>query len=299
MIVPKYLSAGDKIGVVATAKKVNKENTLKGIEILKKWGLKVKIGRHVFHSFHQFAGTDEQRAEDLQKMINNPDIKAIFMVRGGYGSTRIIDQINFHSLNTNPKWICGFSDITAFHLHLFKLGITSIHSPMPSFFHTLSEKSLHRFKDLIFGKKPQYNIKNHKLNRPGVATGKLTGGNLSIICHTIGTKSEIDTSDQILFIEDIGEQLYNLDRMIVQLKRAGYLKNLAGLIVGQFSDMKDNEDEFGYDANEIIYSHTKDYDYPIGFNFPIGHTSENYAIPVGIEAKLIVDQKGSTLDLNQ
>lgn len=298
MIVPKYLSHGDTVGVVATAKKVNKENTLKGIEILKTWGLKVKVGRHIFHSFYQFAGTDEQRAEDLQGMIDDPEIKAIFMARGGYGSTRIIDQINFYSLTINPKWICGFSDITTFHLHLINFGITSIHSPMPSFFYTLNKKSLHWFKDLIFGKKMRFSVENHKLNKQGVAKGKLTGGNLSIICHTIGTKSEIVTKDQILFIEDVGEQLYHLDRMIVQLKRAGYLDDLAGLIVGQFSDMKDNEDVFGYDANEIIYSHTKEYNYPIAFNFPIGHTNENYAIPVGMEAKLIVEHKGSSLDLS-
>lgn len=297
MIVPEFLSPGDKVGVVATAKKVHKENTLTGIEVLKTWGLKVKIGAHVFHSFHQFAGTDEQRAKDFQEMIDDPEIKAIFMVRGGYGSTRIIDQIDYRPLTTISKWICGFSDITAFHLHLSKLGIASIHSPMPSFFYALNQKSLHYLKDLIFGEKLIYENEAHNLNRQGVGGGRLTGGNLSIICHTIGTKSEIETAGHILFIEDVGEQLYNLDRMMVQLKRAGFLKDLTGLIVGQFSDMKDNEDEFGYDANEIIYSHTKDYDYPTTFNFPIGHTNENYAVPVGMNVKLIVDQKGCTLDL--
>lgn len=230
-------------------------------------------------------------------MIDDPEIKAIFMVRGGYGSTRIIDQIKFDSLYTSPKWICGFSDVTAFHLHLHKLGIASIHSPMPSFFYALNQKSLDWFKSLIFGDKVFYENKKHKLNRQGEAKGKLSGGNLSIICHTIGTKSEIVTRGQILFIEDVGEQLYNLDRMMVQLKRAGFLKDIAGLIAGQFSDMKDNEDIFGSDANEIIYSHTKEYDYPVAFDFPIGHTSENCAIPVGMEANLIVTHKGSTLEL--
>lgn len=299
MIVPEFLSSGDKVGIVATAKKVNKENTLKGIAILKTWGLDVKLGKYVFHSFHQFAGTDEQRAEDLQEMINDPEIKAIFMVRGGYGSTRIIDQIDFQPLNVNPKWICGFSDITAFHLHLCEMGIASIHSPMPSFFYMLNHSSLDYFKDLIFGKELIYKNEKHVLNKQGVASGKLTGGNLSIICHTIGTLSEIATTGRILFIEDVGEQLYNLDRMMVQLKRAGFLEDLAGLVVGQFSDMKDNEDEYGYDANEIIYSHTKNYDYPVAFNFPIGHTNENYAIPIGLNAKLIVNQKGSILDLGK
>lgn len=299
MIVPEFLSRGDKVGIVATAKKVHKENTLKGIEILEAWGLNVKVGKYVFHSFHQFAGTDEQRTEDLQEMINDPEIKAIFMVRGGYGSTRIIDQIDFRPLTVNSKWVCGFSDITAFHLHLDKLGIASIHSPMPSFFCALNQKSLQQFKELIFGKKLIYEREHHKLNKPGVAHGKLIGGNLSIICHTIGTESEITTGGRILFIEDVGEQLYNLDRMMVQLKRAGFLKDLAGLIVGQFSDMQDNEDAFGYDANEIIYAHTRDYDYPIAFNFPIGHTNENYAVFVGLNAMLSVNQESSTLDLSK
>ncbi len=298
MIVPDFLSPGDKVGIVATAKKVHKKNTLIGIEILKTWGLDVKPGKHVFGAFHQFAGTDEQRAEDLQQMIDDPEIKAIFMVRGGYGSTRIIDQIDYRPLQANPKWICGFSDITAFHLHLCTLGIASMHSPMPSFFYKLNNSSLDYFKDLIFGKELIYKNNKHLLDRQGVASGNLVGGNLSIICHTIGTKSEIATAGRILFIEDVGEQLYNLDRMMVQMKRAGFLEHLAGLLVGQFSDMKDNEDEFGYDANEIIYAHTNGYDYPVAFNFPIGHTNENYAIPIGMDAKLIVDHTGSMLDLS-
>ena len=299
MIIPKFLSAGDKVGIVATAKKVDKENTLKGIEILKSWGLNVTVGKFVFHTFHQFAGTDEQKVQDLQNMINDHEVKAIVMVRGGYGSTRIIDQIDFSPLLDYPKWICGFSDVTAFHLHLFNLGIASIHSPMPSFFYALHQNSLQTFNDLIFGKKIVYRNKNHELNRLGTSIGKLTGGNLSIICSTIGTKSEIKTRNQILFIEDVGEQLYHLDRMIVQLKRAGFLKQLAGLIVGQFSDMKDNDDAFGFDAHDIIYSHTREYDYPVVFDFPIGHTNENHAIPIGIVAKLTVDSKGSTLKLHE
>ncbi len=297
MIIPKFLSEGDKVGIVATANKVNKENTIHGIEILKSWGLEVKVGKFVFHTFHQFSGTDEQRAEDLQNMINDHEVKAIFMVRGGYGSTRIIDQINFSSLKEYPKWICGFSDITAFHLHLLNLGIAGIHSPMPSFLYALNQHSLQRFHDLIFGKKMSYINDNHKFNNHGVATGKLTGGNLSIICNTIGTNSEIKTRGQIMFIEDVGEQLYHLDRMMVQLKRAGFLKHLAGLIVGQFSDMKDDDDSFGFDAYEIIYTHTREYGYPVAYDFPIGHTSDNHAIPVGVVAKLTVGSKGSTLNL--
>ncbi len=297
MIIPQFLKSGDKVGIVATAKKVHKTHTLEGIEVLKGWGLEVKVGEYVFASHHQFAGTDEERKEDLQRMIDNPEIKAIFMVRGGYGSTRIIDAMDFRPLFTNPKWICGFSDVTAFHLHLFNLGIASIHSPMPSFFYALKPTSLQWLHDLVFGKEMSHTIESHSLNRYGVATGKITGGNLSIICHTIGTTSHIDTEDQILFLEDVGENLYHLDRMMVQLKRAGLLENLAGLIIGQFSEMKDNEDSFGADANEIIHSHVEEFDYPLAFNYPIGHAKENYAITVGMKAKLSVERAGCKLEL--
>lgn len=288
MIIPRFLKKGDKVGVVATAKVVDKSNTLIGIDILKSWGLELTIGKYVFEKYYQFAGTDAQRAKDLQEMIDNPKLSAIFMVRGGYGSTRIIDQINFESLDTHPKWLCGFSDITAFHLHLHKLGIASMHSPMPSFFYALNEAPLQWFKDIIFGNKKELYVDHNPLNRNGNATGELIGGNLSIICHTIGTDSEIETEGNILFIEDVGEQLYHLDRMMVQLKRAGKLNNLAGLIVGKFTDMKDNEDAFGLDAYEIISSHIKEFDYPVAFGFPIGHTNNNFAVPVGFQGSLSV-----------
>jgi len=298
MIVPKFLSPGDKVGIIATAKKVDKENTIKGVEILESWGLRVKTGLHLFHSHHQFAGTDDQRIEDFQQMINDQEIKAIFVARGGYGTTRIIDNINFDPLKSSPKWICGFSDITAIHLHLFNLGIAGLHSPMPSFFHTLDEKSLVYVKESIFGIQKKILVNPHHLNRIGTATGRLVGGNLSIICNTIGTKSQIKTSGNILFIEDIGEQLYHLDRMMVQLKRIGLLSKLSGMIVGQFSEMEDSEDSFGKTAYEIIHSHMTDFDYPVAFDFPIGHTRNNYAVPIGLISNVIVDSKSASLVLD-
>lgn len=297
MIIPEYLQKGDAVGVVATAKKVHKAHTLEGIEILKSWGLDVLVGKHVFAEHLQFAGTDDQRAEDFQSMIDNEDIKAVFLVRGGYGSTRIIDQIDFSSLNKFPKWVCGFSDITAIHSHLFRLGIASIHAPMPSFFYALDEKSLNWLRDLVFGEKQTLQVNHHPLNRNGKITGTLVGGNLSLICHTIGTASEIITKGNILFIEDVGEQLYNLDRMMVQLKRAGFLANLAGLIVGQFTDMKD-DDPFGQDANEIVKEHVKDFQYPVAFNFPIGHSNMNHAVPIGVACKLDINDARSLLELS-
>jgi len=296
MIIPKYLRKGDKVGVVATAKKVNKSNTLKGIEILRCWDLDVMVGDYVFEEHMQFAGSDQQRAEDFQKMINDEKIKAIFLVRGGYGSTRIIDRIDFSKLMKFPKWICGFSDITAIHSHLYNHGIASIHSPMPSFFYALESEPLQWLKDKVFGKKQTLVVEHQSLNRDGKTDAKLVGGNLSIICHTIGTPSEIKTQGNILFIEDVGEQLYNLDRMMVQLKRAGLLKDLAGLIVGQFTEMKD-DDPFGLTANEIVYDHVQEFNYPVAFGFPIGHSTINYAVPIGVNCKFTVNSENSSLEL--
>lgn len=298
MIIPPFLQPGDKVGIVAPAKKVNEKTTLDGIEVLKSWGLQVIMGKNLFKTYHQFAGTDDQRIEDFQQMIDDHEIKGIFMARGGYGSTRIIDRINFEALINTPKWICGFSDITAIHLHLYNLGIASLHAPMPSFFHDIDKQDLLWFRDYIFGIKSKLVVNKNQLNKSGLAHGKLIGGNLSLICHTIGTPSEITTKNNILFIEDVGEQLYNLDRMMVQLKRIGLLKNLSGLMVGQFSEMKDSEDSFGQSAYEIIHAHTKDHDYPIAFDLPIGHTAKNHAIPIGLPATLNVNESRATLMLD-
>lgn len=296
MIIPDYLNKGDKVGVVATAKKVHQTNTLKGIEILKGWDIEVIVGDHVFAEHRQFAGTDQQRAQDFQTMINDEEIKAIFMVRGGYGSTRIIDSIDFGKLREYPKWICGFSDITAIHSHLYNFGVASIHAPMPSFFYALEPDPMLWLKDTIFGKHQILEVNHHVLNNEGAVDAELVGGNLSIICHTIGTSSEIKTKGNILFIEDVGEQLYNLDRMMVQLKRAGLLNGIAGLIVGQFTEMKD-DDPFGLSANEIVHEHVQGENFPIAFNFPIGHSTNNYAVPIGVKCKFAVKTDHSTLEL--
>ena len=296
MKIPPFLKAGDKVGVVATAKKVHRANTLKGIELLKSWGLQVEIGPHVFDTHHQFAGEDVHRAADFQQMLDREDIRAIFMVRGGYGTTRIIDDIDFGDFLKTPKWILGFSDITAIHTHLFRLGIASIHAPMPSFFYALNQGPLDWLCAMTFGKKQELVVDGTSLNRQGLASALLVGGNLSIICHTIGTSSEISTNGNILFIEDVGEQLYHLDRMMVQLKRCGFLNDLAGMIVGQFTDMRD-DDPFGMTANEIIYDHIREFSFPVAFNFPIGHTNDNHALPIGVVSKFNVSESRATLEL--
>ena len=285
MIIPSFLRPGDQVGVVATAKKVNMVNTHQGIRILESWGLEVRTGPNLYATHGALAGTDAQRISDLQSMVDDNGIKAIFMVRGGYGSTRIIDNIDFSPLIKYPKWICGFSDITAFHILLFNLDFACLHGPMPSFFYTIDQESLQWYRDYIFGKRNRIILPGNKLNKPGKVSGKLVGGNLSIICHTMGTPSQIRTANNILFIEDIGEQLYHLDRMMVQLKRAGLLSGLSGLIVGQFTDMKD-DDPFGKDVAGIILDHVGGYEYPVCFDFPLGHGAKNYALPIGFNAQL-------------
>jgi len=296
MIIPPFLKSGDKVGVVATAKKVNVENTNRGITILESWGLRVEKGPNLYASHGALAGTDTQRTGDLQAMINDTAIKAIFMVRGGYGSTRIIDNIDFSPLIHFPKWVCGFSDITAFHIHLFNLDIACLHGPMPSFFYAITDDSLKWYRDYIFGIGNVIKIQGHSQNKPGICRGKLVGGNLSIICHTMGTPSQIKTNGNILFIEDIGEQLYHLDRMMVQLKRAGLLQDLAGLIVGQFTDMKD-DDPFGKDVAGIMLDYVGQYNYPVCFGFPVGHSAQNYALPVGVTVELNVTDHEVFLNL--
>jgi muramoyltetrapeptide carboxypeptidase len=295
MIIPPFISKGDKVGIVATAKKVDKENTLQGIGMLKQWGLEVKMGEHLFAAHHQFAGSDEQRAYDLQQMIDDPEIRAIFIARGGYGTTRIIDDVSFNALLSQPKWICGFSDITAILIHLFDMGIASFHAPMPAFFHENDQESLAFLRSSLFGEKKTMTAKAHRLNQVGTARGKLIGGNLSMICHIIGTATRINTDGMILFLEDVGEQLYRIDRMMVQLKRAGLLNRLSALIVGEFTEMEDSDDSFGLDALEIVHAHTCEFDYPVAFNFPVGHSKTNLALPVGAEARLTIDDFGSHL----
>lgn len=287
MIIPAFLKKGDKVGVVATAKVVNSENTRRGIQVLESWGLEVVPGNHLFDKYGQFAGTDTDRALDLQNVLNDQDIRAIFMVRGGYGTTRIIDKIDMQEFMKHPKWICGFSDITALHTHLFNHDVASIHGPMPSFFYSLDPAALKRLRKLVFGEFLPLTAMSGEINRPGIASGRIIGGNLSIICHTIGTSSEIRTKGNILFIEDVGEQLYHLDRMMVQLKRCGKLDEIAGLVVGQFTDMKD-DDPFGMTANEIILHHVQEFNYPVAFNFQIGHVNTNQALPVGVLSELSV-----------
>jgi len=291
--IPPFLKPGDKIGIVAPASAINYDDMVPGIKRLQnEWKLEVVEGKTLKSSFNQFSANDTDRLADLQNMLNDPSIKAVIAARGGYGCSRIIDNIDFTGFTKSPKWIIGFSDLTAILSQLYHLDFASIHAPMvKSMMQQGAEAAADSLRKILFGELPAYSINPHPLNRTGKATGELVGGNLCLFAHLIGSVTDIDTKGKILFIEDVNEYLYNLDRMIIQLKRAGKLDNLAGLIVGQFSDMKDNSrPTFGKDAFEIIHEHVSEYDYPVCFNFPVGHVPDNRAMIVGMESSLNVQR---------
>ncbi len=288
-MLPPFLQQGDKIAIISTARKVSPEEVSYALKVLESWGLDPICAPNLFAEYHQFAGTDEQRTADLQWALNDPQIKAIICARGGYGTSRIVDNINFSTLAQNPKWLVGFSDVTILHNHLNKLGIPSIHATMPLLFHQEGgELALDTLKASLFGHLQHYEFSAHAFNRNGEAEGQLIGGNLSLLCHGIGSPSEIDTKGKILFIEDLDEYLYHVDRMMVQLKRAGKLESLAGMVVGGLTDMNDNATPFGKTAYEIVQEHTKEYVYPLAFNLPAGHIPDNRALICGAETRLNV-----------
>lgn len=289
MITPLSLKKGDKIGIIATARKVSLDDLKVSIDVFKRWGLEVELGKNIFKQDNQFAGTDEQRAEDLQYMLDNPEIKAIIAARGGYGTVRVIDLVDFTNFKNNPKWLVGYSDITALHSHINNnLGIKTIHGVMPLNFpkNTTENEALLTLKKVLFGDRNVYNVSNHKFNRVGKVEGELVGGNLSVLYSLSGTKYDIDTDNKILVLEDLDEYLYHIDRMLMNLKFSGKLEKLKGLIVGGMNDMNDNQIPFGKSAYEIIRDAVKEYEYPVCFNFPVGHIKENFAIVLGNTVEL-------------
>ena len=297
---PNLIQKGDTIGILALACKVNFEILKPAIKLMEKiWGLKVILGESLASEYHQFAGDDTVRANDFQIMLDNPEIKAIFSARGGYGSSRLLDSIDFTAFQKQPKWVVGFSDITAVHCHIHTLHIESLHATMPKLFlQEGGEESLESLRKILFGEEANYKIEPHKLNRLGVGEGQIIGGNLAILTHIIGSKSDINYDGKILFLEDVNEYLYNIDRMMIQLKRNGKLQNLAGLIVGSFSDCQDNQVPFGKTAYEIIEEAVADYDFPVCYGFPVGHEVDNWAMPCGREVSLSVEEYGVSLKEN-
>tara|TARA_Y100000813_G_scaffold79344_1_gene56188 strand:+ start:18347 stop:19261 length:915 start_codon:yes stop_codon:yes gene_type:complete len=293
ILTPPYLKQGDKIGLISTARKISKEELQVAIEHIESWGLKIKFGKNLFNSYHQFSANDNRRAKDLQTMLDDDNIKAIICARGGYGTVRLIDKINFSKFQKTPKWIVGFSDVTVLHSHIHNLKIASLHSTMPVNFSNNNLASIKSLKDALFGKSINVKTKHHPLNRFGESIGQVVGGNLSILYSLIGSTSDINTDGKILFLEDIDEYLYHIDRMMISLKRSGKLSNLKGLIIGGMTKMNDNKISFGKDAESIIFDTVSEFNYPMCFEFPAGHIKNNRSIKLGLRAKLKVDKKCS------
>jgi len=298
MLIPPYLKKGDTIGIVCPSGFMPLEKAETCISTLKSWGYKVKIGSTLGSQYNYFSGTDEQRLEDLQQMMDDDRVNAILCGRGGYGLSRIIDNLSFKKFKHNPKWIIGYSDITVLHAHLFAFyKIASLHSPMAGAFNEEGFKNEYilSLKKVLEGQKLEYKCEAHPFNNPGRAKGQLVGGNLSLIAHLMGTPSEIKSRRRILFLEDVGEYVYNIDRMFYQLKRSTKLENLAGLVIGGFTDMKDTVTPFGKEVYEVISEVVKEYDYPICFKFPVSHGTENYPLKVGATYHLEVGEKAVKL----
>jgi muramoyltetrapeptide carboxypeptidase len=295
MIKPSYLNKGDTIAIVSTARKISKEEIVPAIKLLKSWGLKVVTGKTIALEDHQFAGTDAQRTADFQLMLDSKNIKAIWCARGGYGTVRIIDKLDFSSFLKNPTWIIGYSDITVLHSHIHNLGVQSLHATMPINVLKNTENSLISLKNVLFGEKETKNIDFSKHNWLGKSEGILVGGNLSILYSLLGSKSNINIDGKILFIEDLDEYLYHIDRMMLALKRNGCFENLKGLIVGGMTQMHDNTIPFGKTAEDIILDNIREYDFPVCFNFPAGHLDDNTALILGSKVKLEVNENGTVL----
>jgi len=298
---PPYLQPGDTIGLVCPAGYMPLEKATECIRVLREeWGYQVKVGATVgSSSATYFSGTDEERLLDFQLMLDDDEVKAVLCARGGYGMGRIIDKISFKKFKKNPKWIVGYSDVTVLHSHLYSnYYISSMHAPMAGAFNDAGyiNRFVQSLKTTLEGKKAKYNCDPHEFNRRGEAIGELIGGNLTLLAHLIGTESDSKTRGRIFFIEDVGEYVYNIDRMMYQLKRSGKLSKLAGLVIGGFTDIKDTERPFGKTAYEAISEIVKEYDYPVCFGFPVSHEKENYALKMGVGYKLKVGKTRVTLE---
>ncbi len=296
---PTYLKPGDTIAIVCPAGYLPAAKAKACINTLKKWGFKVTKGKTLGgKSKNYFSGSFEERLADLQNQIDDPSINAILCGRGGYGTTHLLDHIDWKKFKKNPKWIIGFSDITILHTYLLtEIGVASIHGPMANAFN--EDNGINRYtlslKDSLEGKPVHYTAKPHAQNTYGKAIAPMVGGNLSLLAHAVGTNADVDPRGKILFIEDVGEQLYNVERMLLQLKRAGKLSKLKGLVVGGFTSNKDTDRPFGKNIEQVIYDVVREFKFPICFGFPISHEKENVAIIVGGTYRLDVSVHGTTL----
>jgi muramoyltetrapeptide carboxypeptidase len=295
MKLPPYLTKGDTVGILATARKIDHEPLEPAIKLLKSWGLNVIVGKTIGLDNHQLAGADWQRATDFQEMIDNPAIKAVWCAKGGYGTVRMVDRIDFTHFKKKPKWFIGFSDATVLHSHINNMDIATIHGIMAASVSGATPQAIESLHKALFGDKIAYTVPAHKYNRPGKVSGELVGGNLSVLFSIVGSRSEMDYKGKILFLEDLDEYLYHVDRMMTNLERNGYFKNVKGIVIGGFTKMRDNDIPWGHDALEIIKEITKEYNIPICFNFPAGHISDNRALVFGKEVTLEVTAAGTKL----
>jgi muramoyltetrapeptide carboxypeptidase len=291
MTTPPYLKKGDRIALVSPARKISPAEVETAINIFKSWGLEVVPGDHLFSAFNQFAGSDDQRQADFQQMLDDESIRAIICSRGGYGTVRIIDRLDFTRFLQNPKWIVGYSDVTVLHSHIHRhYQVETLHAIMPVNFKDKCDgsPSLNSLKKALFGKELVYRFPAEDFSRKGICKGPLVGGNLSILYSLTNTSSDINTNGKILFLEDLDEYLYHIDRMMMNLRRSGKLEGLAGMIVGRMTKMHDNEVPYDKTANEIIAEAVEDYPYPVCYNFPAGHTDDNRALILGRTVQLAI-----------
>lgn len=296
MKTPPYLEKGDKVAIVCTARSFSSDEAIQAISLFESWGLQIELGSTIDVNVHQLGGTDEQRTEDLQRMLDRPDIKAVWIARGGYGTVRIIDKIDFSCFLKNPKWIIGFSDITVLHSHIHNLGVATLHAIMPYSVPRSAPDARETLYKALFNKDYSFRIETDPGNRRGTAEGLLIGGNLSIIYSLLGSGSSLNTTGKILYLEDLDEYLYHIDRMFYNLKRNGYFEGLNGLIIGSMTDMHDNQIPFGYDVKQIVLDITKEFHFPVCFKFPAGHISDNRALKLGTKVRLEVNKEETTLN---
>ena len=295
--IPPYLKKGNTIGITCPSGFMDAKKSTACIHTLQKWGFNVMVGKTVGgKSTNYFSASDEDKIEELQAMLDSKEIHAILFGRGGYGMSRIIDKLSFKEFKKNPKWLIGFSDITVLHCHLLtNINIASVHGPMAGAFNTNNSFTIEALYKTISGKKINYSCESYHLNRAGKVTGELIGGNLALLSNVIGTKSDFKTKNKILFIEDVGELLYSADRMLQQLKRNRKFNQLAGLIVGGFTEMKDTERPFGKTIQEIIFDIVKEFDYPVCFGFPISHGNINLSVKIGCTYQLNITKSKTNL----
>ena len=296
---PDYLQKGDQVAIVAPSGRIKEGGLDYAINLLTQWGLDITIGDHVFDGHYYFSGREQDRLSDLQTAINSSGYKAIFCARGGYGLTKIIDKVDFSPLKKSPKWFIGFSDITAMHLALSSHGFQSIHSVMPTGFEDADQSSIESLRNLLFGNFTKIEALTNKHNQQGKVKAAIIGGNLSLLSASIGTKYELQTDGKILFIEEIDEYLYKIDRMLGQLSRSGKLSNIKGLVVGHLSQMKDTNIPFGMDVFELILDHVSKYDFPVIFDVPVGHELLNLPIVQEAVYELEVNEVGGSLILSK